>query len=275
LEILPSTGKTDQTKEAILISELSLGYTKDTDVVHSVTSTLKRNTITMIIGPVGAGKSSMLLGLLGELRSNKGFVRMDHETVGYCSQSAWLPNATVKQIVAGTDEILDEIDEVWLQTVLQACVLDVDIQEFPNGDDSVIGSRGLTLSGGQRQRLALARAVYQRPSLMILDDIFSALDAKTETLVFDRLFSASGLFRKHATTVVLATHAGKCSTIPSLKCSLSNEDSSPPPLSRSHNCSRSERQRDRARYLLGTRLYRWIHKVVSYCRSEERRRKFN
>jgi ATP-binding cassette, subfamily C (CFTR/MRP), member 1 len=164
----------------------------------------------MVIGPVGAGKSSLLLGLLGELRSNKGFIRLYPETIGYCSQSAWLPNATIKQIISGADEICDEVDEVWFRTVLYSCVLDVDIQLFPQGVDSVIGSRGLSLSGGQRQRLALARAVYQRPVLMLLDDIFSALDAKTETLVFERLFSATGLFRKQATTVVLATHAGMC-----------------------------------------------------------------
>lgn len=213
LEVIQSEGKGIRSKEAILLNDLSLGYSKDTDVVHSVTSTLERNTITMIIGPIGAGKSSFLLGLLGELKINKGFVRLDQEIIGYCSQSSWLPNATVRQIVAGTDEVSDEVDELWLRSVLQACVLDVDIQQFPNGEDSVIGSRGLALSGGQRQRLALARAVYQRPGLMLLDDIFSALDAKTESLVFDRLFSSSGLFRQQATTVVLATHAGRCSTI--------------------------------------------------------------
>ena len=242
LEVMPSDGKGVQNKEVILLSNLSLGYAKDTDVVHSVTSTLKRNTITMIIGPVGAGKSTVLLGLLGELQSNKGFVRLDREIIGYCSQSAWLPNATVKQIVAGTDETSDQVDEVWLRSVLQACVLDVDMQQFPNGEESVIGSRGLTLSGGQRQRLALARAVYQRPGLMILDDIFSALDAKTESLVFERLFSTSGLFRQQASAVVLATHAGKCTATHS-DCSSSNQDSSPPPLSRSHNCSWPKRQR--------------------------------
>ena len=243
LEVMPSDGKGVQNKEAILLSDLSLGYVKDTDVVHSVTSTLKRNTITMIIGPVGAGKSTILLGLLGELQSNKGFIRLDHEIIGYCSQSAWLPNATVKQIVAGTDKTSDEVNEVWLRSVLQACVLDVDMQQFPNGEDSVIGSRGLSLSGGQRQRLALARAVYQRPGLMILDDVFSALDAKTEGLVFERLFSTSGLFRQQATTVVLATHAGKCTATHS-DCSSSHQDSSSPPLSRSHNCSWPKRQRN-------------------------------
>jgi ATP-binding cassette, subfamily C (CFTR/MRP), member 1 len=209
LENIPSDGKAIQNKEAIILENISLGYSKDSDVVHSVTTTLKKNTITMIIGPVGAGKSSILLGMLGELRSNKGFIRLNARDIGYCSQSAWLPNATIKQIIAGTDEASDEVDEVWFRSVLHACVIDVDIHMFPQGEDSVIGSRGLTLSGGQRQRLALARAVYQRPGLMLLDDIFSALDAKTETLVFERLFSASGLFRRQATTVVLATHAGK------------------------------------------------------------------
>ena len=213
MEILPSDGKGAIDGEAILLKELSLGYSKDSNVVHSVTSTLKRHTITMIIGPVGAGKSSILLGLLGELRSNKGFVQLGNERIGYCSQSAWLPNATIKQIITGTEEASDEVDELWLQKVIYACVLDVDIQQCSEGYDTAIGSRGLTLSGGQRQRLALARAVYQRSTLMLLDDIFSALDAKSESLVFERLFSASGLFRQQRTTVILATHAGKCRSV--------------------------------------------------------------
>ena len=208
LDIMPSKGGSMQ-KEAVVLEDLSLGYSSDTDVVHGITSTFTKGTISMVIGPVGAGKSSLLLGLLGELRSNKGFIRLNPESTGYCSQSTWLPNATIKQIVTGMDTALSTTDEAWFHTVLHACVLEVDIKLFPQGEGSLVGSRGLTLSGGQRQRVALARAVYQRPSLLLLDDIFSALDAKTESLIFDRLFSKIGLFRQQSVTVILATHAGK------------------------------------------------------------------
>ena len=60
---------------------------------------------------------------------------------------------------------------------------------------------------------ALARCVYARKSLIILDDVFSALDSRTEELVFERLFSSRGLFRQHHTTIILATHAGTFATI--------------------------------------------------------------
>ncbi|KUJ16558.1 multidrug resistance-associated protein [Mollisia scopiformis] len=207
MQILPPRGGLSQNEHAILLDSLSLGYSKNTNVVQSATSSLKRGTITMIVGPVGSGKTSLLLGLLGELRSNKGFIRLDAQNIGYCSQSAWLPNGTVRQIIAGTEDDLEDVDEVWLRSVIYACALDVDIELFPRGEHSLIGSRGLTLSGGQRQRLALARAVYQRQILLILDDILSALDAKTEALVFSRLFSNSGILRQQRTTIILATHA--------------------------------------------------------------------
>ncbi|CZR69716.1 related to multidrug resistance protein [Phialocephala subalpina] len=207
LDTLASKRKAIQNEDAMALDDLSLGYSDDANAVHSVSTSFKRSTITMIVGAVGTGKTTLLLGLLGELRSNKGFIRLDAQTIGYCSQSAWIPNGTIRTIITGADDTSDEVDEVWLRTVIHACVLEVDIELFPNGEKTVVGSRGLTLSGGQRQRLALARAVYQRQSLLLLDDIFSALDAKTETLVFDRLFSESGRLRQLGPTVILATHA--------------------------------------------------------------------
>jgi ATP-binding cassette, subfamily C (CFTR/MRP), member 1 len=73
--------------------------------------------------------------------------------------------------------------------------------------ETLVGSAGISLSGGQKQRIALARAVYARKELVILDDVFSGLDADTEERVFQHLFSAEGLFRKMGTTVLLVTHA--------------------------------------------------------------------
>lgn len=69
-----------------------------------------------------------------------------------------------------------------------------------------MGSAGISLSGGQKQRLALARAVYAKPELIILDDVFSGLDAETEEQIFNRLFSSQGLLRKMKTTLLLVTH---------------------------------------------------------------------
>jgi ATP-binding cassette, subfamily C (CFTR/MRP), member 1 len=98
-------------------------------------------------------------------------------------------------------------DSEWYETVIEACGLQQDLAILPDGDETVVGSKGITLSGGQKQRLALARVLYAKEDIVILDDIFSGLDADTEDHIFSKLFSADGLFRKLATTVIFATHA--------------------------------------------------------------------
>ncbi|CAD0106232.1 unnamed protein product, partial [Aureobasidium uvarum] len=202
LRAMPAKGAIHTGSDAFTLDECSFGYS-DTPALKDITSTIKEGTINMIVGPVGSGKTSLLLGLLGEIQSLKGFVRVRNANISYCQQSAWLPNLTIKSIITGTVPY----DHSWYQTVVYSCGLDSDIPRLRDRDDTLIGSRGLTLSGGQRQRLALARAVYARKAIILLDDIFSALDAKTEQLVFERLLSERGLFRKHSTTVILATHA--------------------------------------------------------------------
>jgi len=99
------------------------------------------------------------------------------------------------------------VSEGWYTEVVRACALADDFALFRDGDQSIPGSRGLSLSGGQKARLALARAVYSRTYLIVLDDVFSALDAKTEAHVVDSLFGKHGLLRKLNSTVVLATHS--------------------------------------------------------------------
>jgi len=99
------------------------------------------------------------------------------------------------------------IDERFYAEVLHACALNQDIEQLADGDRTIIGSRGITLSGGQRQRIALARAVYARKDLILLDDILSALDAITEQLVVSRLLGKHGLLRKCGATILLVTHS--------------------------------------------------------------------
>ena len=79
----------------------------------------------------------------------------------------------------------------------------------PDGDASLIGSKGISLSGGQKQRLAVARAIYSRKRILLLDDVLSGLDGKTEQMIFYHVFGAEGLCRKFGITVLLATHAIK------------------------------------------------------------------
>jgi ABC-type multidrug transport system fused ATPase/permease subunit len=91
----------------------------------------------------------------------------------------------------------------------RSCDLEQDIATFPNGHDTVIGSKGITLSTGQKQRVAIARAVYARKNFVIFDDVFSGLDVNTQNNVFTRLLGTDGLLRRWNVTVLIATHAGR------------------------------------------------------------------
>ncbi|RYC65696.1 hypothetical protein CHU98_g529 [Xylaria longipes] len=86
---------------------------------------------------------------------------------------------------------------------------DIDINRLSHGDLTVVGSKGVNLSGGQKQRISIARAVYSRKSIAILDDVLSGLDVVTEEAVFRGVFGSNGLFKKIGTTVILATHSVK------------------------------------------------------------------
>lgn len=104
---------------------------------------------------------------------------------------------------------MSSFEEPWYTTVVRACSLEQDILDFPKGHSTLVGSAGISLSGGQKQRLAIARPVYSRKSLVMLDDVFSGLDAGTEEKIFSRLLGKQGLLRRNHITVILVTYAGK------------------------------------------------------------------
>lgn len=174
-------------------------------VLEHVNLNIQRTTLTIVAGPVGAGKSALFKGILGEAYLVKGSLKIDQGPIAYCDQVPWLRLESIRQNVLGPNQF----EEKWFHEVLHACALDEDIAQFDDGDQSLIGSAGIALSGGQKQRVALARAVYCRASLVVLDDVFSALDQTTSQNVFDRLLGAGGLLRRGDTTVLLATHAVK------------------------------------------------------------------
>ena len=108
-----------------------------------------RGTLTLIVGGIGTGKSALLMAILGELPSSKGFVFANSPGIAFCSQTAWLPNGTLGETVLG----ISNYDELWYTTVLNACMLNHDIATLPDGENTMLGSKGAALSGGQKQRL--------------------------------------------------------------------------------------------------------------------------
>lgn len=163
--------------------------------------------ITLLVGPVGCGKSTLLKGMLGETPHSSCQVNMPSSEIAYGDQTAWILNGSIMDnITAGVGS---DFDAEWYKTVCHACALDVDLRQLPDGDSTVVGSKGVKMSGGQRQRISLARALYSRAKLVILDDVLSGLDSVTEELVFRRVFGRDGILRRLGATVVLATHSVK------------------------------------------------------------------
>ncbi|THV54559.1 hypothetical protein BGAL_0024g00240 [Botrytis galanthina] len=202
--IMPASPSHARKHEIITIKDASFNFSPEgTPVLKDINIEISRGTLTMIIGAIGSGKSCLLKAMLGELPSSKGFVFTNTSSIAFCSQIPWLPNSKLRELVlAGSS-----YDEVWYNAVLKACVLHPDIATFPDGEETMIGSDGAALSGGQKQRLALARALYSRKDLILIDDVFSGLDYKTNKAVFRNIFGQEGLCKMHNITVVLATHA--------------------------------------------------------------------
>ncbi len=151
---------------------------------------------------MGSGKSSLLLSLLSEMHKQGGTVTVprNQRRTAYTAQVAFLASATIRSnILWGLP-----YEPEWYQRVLEACALDVDVERFAAGDATVVGENGLTLSGGQKMRVSLARAVYARADLYLLDEPLGAVDAHVGLHLFDRLFGADGLLRGR--TVLLVTH---------------------------------------------------------------------
>ncbi|RDL38704.1 uncharacterized protein BP5553_03044 [Venustampulla echinocandica] len=164
---------------------------------------IKSDQLTMIVGPVASGKSTMLKAILGELKPTLGTVAIASKKIAYCDQSPWLRNTTIRENIVG----FASFDETWYRSVVRDCSLEADFLQLPNGDQTPVGSGGITLSGGQKERVAIARAIYARQSIALFDDVMSGMDATTARSVFTSCFGNEGLLRRRQTTIIFATHA--------------------------------------------------------------------
>lgn len=178
----------------------------ETPVVKDLDIKFKGSALTLLVGPVACGKSTLLKGLLGEVfLVGEGSVSLPSFSIAFCDQSPWIRNSSVRANIVGESHW----DAAWYEETIHACALIDDIKVFPERDETMVGSKGITLSGGQKHRLALARAVYAKKEIAIFDDVFSGLDHTTAQHVFSHVFGPEGLLRRHSTTIVLATHSGK------------------------------------------------------------------
>ncbi|RFU31112.1 hypothetical protein B7463_g5220, partial [Scytalidium lignicola] len=190
-------------KESIVVQNGSFGWSIDgAAILHDINVTLDKR-FTIILGSIGSGKSTLIKAFLGETPSSKGFVYVSSLEMAFCDQTCWITNGTIRDNIIG----VSEYEEEWYNTVVKACELETDLELLSYGDQTSVGSKGITLSGGQKQRISIARAVYSRKRIAIFDDVLSGLDAGTEELIFNNIFGSNGLFSKMQTMVILATHS--------------------------------------------------------------------
>ncbi|KAF5275656.1 hypothetical protein FQA39_LY06768 [Lamprigera yunnana] len=141
------------------------------NALNGVNVTLNRGELLGVIGSVGSGKSSFLQTILGELDIVEGSMELNG-SISYASQEPWVFPATVRQnILFGNEYNKERYNEV-----VRVCNLEKDFQQFSDGDMSVVGDRGASLSGGQKARINLARAVYHKADIYLMDDPLSAVD---------------------------------------------------------------------------------------------------
>ncbi|XP_033345551.1 multidrug resistance-associated protein 4-like isoform X2 [Bombus vosnesenskii] len=189
----------NQETYAVKMSHLTAKWeaSQSENTLEDVNLEIQKGKIYAIIGMVGAGKSSFLSAILGEIEVTGGHVKVNG-SLSYAGQEAWVFGSTVRQnILFG-----QPYDRQLYQKVVKACSLQRDFKQFPQGDQTVVGERGSSLSGGQKARINLARSLYRQADIYLLDDPLSAVDTHVSKHLFEECIQRY-LAGK---TRILATH---------------------------------------------------------------------
>ncbi|RKP10579.1 multi drug resistance-associated protein MRP [Thamnocephalis sphaerospora] len=169
-------------------------------VLDGIDFSCDHGTLLAVVGRVGAGKSSLLSALLGDMVKVGGDVTIKGK-VAYAPQQPWIMNATLREnITFGHD-----YDPDFYEKTIEACALRQDIEMLPGGDQTEIGEKGINLSGGQKARVSLARAVYAMADVYLLDDTLSAVDSHVGRHIFDKVIGPQGILKNR--TRIFVTHA--------------------------------------------------------------------
>ena len=174
--------KTPPQEVGIFIQKASAKWTElyQENTLSDINLRVRQSELIAMIGPVGSGKSSLLHVILKELPLLDGCMLVTG-SVSYVAQEPWLFGGTIREnILFG-----QSYDEKRYQEVLQVCALNHDLDNFSNGDLSLVGERGITLSGGQRARINLARAMYKNSDIYLLDDPLAAVDSHVGKQLFE------------------------------------------------------------------------------------------
>ena len=214
LAVPQSNGIDDVQFEFSLLSTSNLNFRyemTDEDVLKNVNISVQRGEAVGFVGQSGSGKSTLIDILLGLLDPKNGSVSINglsigevkrqwQHIVGYIPQTIFLMDDSLRRNIA-IGIAVSEIDEVAIHDALKSAQLEDFVASLPEGLDTVVGERGVRLSGGQRQRIGIARALYHRPSVLVLDEATSSLDTETEHGVMQAVQALQG-----DKTVIIVAH---------------------------------------------------------------------
>lgn len=206
--------KTDHSnfQPSIILQDVSLTYPgKTIPAVSRVGLNVLPGEVVAIVGPSGAGKTSLVDLLLGVLEPDEGFIQISGEeplsaerkwpgAIAYVPQTTFIMNGTFRQNI-GMGYPESAITDSLAFDALKLAHLDMFVNELERGLDTEVGDRGSSISGGQKQRLGIARALFTKPRLLILDEATSSLDGETEADIGSSINSLKG-----NVTVVLIAH---------------------------------------------------------------------
>lgn len=121
----------------------------DVPTLTKISVSVNRCEVLMVFGRTACGKSTFLKAILGEIALLSGSIYVEPHNCAYCAQTAWLQNASIQANIIGDYPL----DELWYDSVLDACLLKQDLEQLPDGDQTLLGTNGHNLSGGQKQRI--------------------------------------------------------------------------------------------------------------------------
>ena len=198
-------------EKEIDIKNIHFGFNKEKKIIKNISFKIKKGQTIGIIGESGSGKSTLADIILGLLTPDEGEIEIDgtnissnlriwQNEIGYVSQSIYLIDDTLKRNIAfGFED--NDIDYELLWKAIDSSNLTEYINSLPDGLETYVGERGVRLSGGQRQRIGIARAIYNNPEILILDEATSSLDIKTEKVVMESINNMKG-----KKTIIIIAH---------------------------------------------------------------------
>jgi len=144
--------RNDHNQNLVTISNCDIGWAKtQRPILHDIDLTIGCGSFTVVVGPVGCGKSTLLKAILGEAKDCEGVINFCCQELAFCDQTPWLSYDSIRENIVGMADF--PFDEAWYRTIIWACALEEDLEQLIDGDQTMIGSKGIALSGGQRQRV--------------------------------------------------------------------------------------------------------------------------